>query len=237
MKSWVPFGAAIALAALVNPNGLQELYFPFMVSDSKVIGLIDEWRPTDIATFSQFSGTLFLLLFACLYRPVRVPPVRILLLIVLLQLAFAHMRHQAVFALVGSLVLAEPLARAYRPNASLPQDNRPGKRTVIALSALALLTVAVRLAIPLERSDSKAWPMTALSHVPEEVRHRPVFNQYSFGGELEMEKIPAFIDGRADMFGDRFVQDYFDIAARGDVENGRLPSASGTLAGPSSDRS
>ncbi|HEX8938063.1 MAG TPA: hypothetical protein VF776_07325, partial [Sphingomicrobium sp.] len=40
------------------------------------------------------------------------------------------------------------------------------------------------------------------------LRDQPVLNSYSFGGPLILHGIRPFIDGRTDVYGDRFVLDY-----------------------------
>ena len=39
-----------------------------------------------------------------------------------------------------------------------------------------------------------------------------MFNEYAFGGYLIFKGVKAYIDGRADMYGDAFVQQYLAIA-------------------------
>ena len=51
------------------------------------------------------------------------------------------------------------------------------------------------------------------------VRRQPVLNGYAFGGVLSLEGVKPYVDGRADLFGDAFLDSYSSIA-RG--ENGPL---------------
>ena len=46
----------------------------------------------------------------------------------------------------------------------------------------------------------------------------PVLNSYSWGGYLTFVGIPAFIDGRADIFGDPHVREYVDVTAPASLE-------------------
>ena len=48
------------------------------------------------------------------------------------------------------------------------------------------------------------------------MRRERVFNGYSFGGPLILEGIKPYIDGRADMYGDAFFLNWWDIA-QGDM--------------------
>ena len=77
-----------------------------------------------------------------------------------------------------------------------------------------------RLAIPLVRADNGNVPVTAVAHVPPQLLSQPVFNEYAFGGYLIFKGVKPYIDGRADMYGDAWVQQYLAIAggAQPDVD-------------------
>ena len=54
--------------------------------------------------------------------------------------------------------------------------------------------------------------------MPAELRTRPVLNEYGFGGLLIFDGIRPFIDGRADLYGDDFMDMYLAIVhAKGDM--------------------
>jgi hypothetical protein len=61
------------------------------------------------------------------------------------------------------------------------------------------------------RSDGPVTPASALGHVPRFVREMPVLNDYGFGGYLIWNGIKPFIDSRADLYGDIFLQNYATI--------------------------
>jgi hypothetical protein len=54
-------------------------------------------------------------------------------------------------------------------------------------------------------------PRRLIAAIPAELRDRPVLNDYSFGGPLILAGIRPFIDGRAEIYGDVFVGNYFRI--------------------------
>ena len=68
--------------------------------------------------------------------------------------------------------------------------------------------------------DNVAFPVTAIRHVPAQLRSQPVLNGYSFGGPLILAGIRPYIDGRADMYGDDFTLDLVDMM-RGDIDRFR----------------
>ena len=54
-------------------------------------------------------------------------------------------------------------------------------------------------------------PAAALAHVPRFVRETPVLNDYRFGGYLIWRGVRPFIDSRADLYGDAFLENYAAI--------------------------
>jgi hypothetical protein len=208
--TWGGFGLAATAAAAITPHGVEGLIFPFQLMSLETIGMIREWKSADFSRVRPFEVVLLGALFMLLWRGVRVPWVRLALLLILLHMALAHVRHGAVLAVVGALVLADPIGRAYPPR---PGDvASPSRRDVwlLSLVAAAIFAViaAVRLSAPVSPPDSPNTPATALAHVPAQLRARPAFNEYGFGGLLIYEGAEPFIDGRADMYGDAHLRRY-----------------------------
>lgn len=229
IRGWGLFGVVLLVAGLCNPAGFHAYEYPVYVSRLELLKYISEWRPASFGEISAFEIVLLSALFFLLSRPARVPVIRLLMLLGFLHLALEHIRQLAVLAVVAPILLAEPLGRAWsdgaqRPRPPLLSAVRVAQVALRPLLATALLLfagmTAARLAIPFDRPDSRGVPQTALRALPAELRNRPVFNEYSFGGLLVLEGIRPFIDGRSDMYGDAFTTDYFEIA-RGDIARWR----------------
>ncbi|MEO5772845.1 MAG: hypothetical protein ABIQ32_01825 [Sphingomicrobium sp.] len=201
---WGAFGAACAVAALLTPHGLQGYLYPLQVSGMKALPLIGEWRATNLRDGWPFVLFTFAVLLALVLRWRAVGAVRLLLLAFLAALAFAHARHQPLFAIVAVLIAARLPASGGKLS---PLPRNPA----LVLLAGALLVSMVRLAIPLQRGDSPTYPATALAKLPPELRTRPVLNDYSFGGPLILNDIAPYIDGRSDMYGDAFTIDHHSM--------------------------
>jgi hypothetical protein len=137
--------------------------------------------------------------------------------LLLFHMTLQHMRQEIILAVVGPLLLAEPLGRALAPEraAAAVAFAWPPLRRIVVPASLAVVPFVVlaawRLATPEARIDRDTVPVTALAHVPASVRATPVFNDYSFGGWLIFNRVRPFIDGRADMYGDDFVKLYLDV--------------------------
>ena len=221
---WGAFGLLSLLAGLATPGGLEGLLYPFYVSRLALLPLISEWHPANFGGVSGFEVVLLSTLFFLLYRPTRIPLVRLLLLLGVLHLALEHMRQQIVLMVVGALVLAEPIGRAWHADglpravffAAFWRDRRVLAPILAVGLAMFASVVGYRLLTPFERPDSYGVPIAAVDHVPQALRHQPVFNEYSFGGLLIFHSIRAYIDGRSDMYGDAFTQNYSKVV-NGDV--------------------
>ncbi|WP_426167473.1 hypothetical protein [Sandarakinorhabdus sp. DWP1-3-1] len=213
LAGWASFGIAATIAAMVTPNGLEGLLFPLQVSGMSTLHLIIEWRPTSLVRDLTFTIPLALTVGVLLWNRVRLSPVRTVLLLVLVWMAFAHVRHQAVLGIVGSLLLIRPIAA--RLGGAPPAATPAARPLSIAVLAGVVAVLAARLALPMPRTDSINNPAAAIAAVSPALRRAAVFNEYNFGGSLIFAGIRPFIDGRADMYGDDFVRD-FDRAANGD---------------------
>ena len=89
---------------------------------------------------------------------------------------------------------------------------RPAVGVILVLSLAASCPLLLR---PLERSDDPVTPLSALAAAARLGIEGPVFNSEGFGGYLTFRGIPTFIDGRAELYGNAFLDDYLR-AARGD---------------------
>ena len=204
---WGTFGLACLAASLLNPNTVTALLIPIGAFTSSNINLINEFKPTDMSFTPWFEYSLLFLFALCLLRGARVPPVRLIVVLLLLHLAFQHMRHQALFIIVAPLLLAPPLARAAPEKVDRSGPIPPRRLAVIgAIALLALL--AIRLANPLPAPNSERNPTKAIAAVPQELRGQRVLNSYSFGGPLILNGIRPYIDGRTDLYGEPFVLDF-----------------------------
>jgi hypothetical protein len=216
-KRWGAFLAGAGLMALITPNGIAGLIYPLHVMAMKNLQSIIEWQSADFQKISSLQMAIFFTLAVCLYRGVRIPAVRLGLLLLLLYMSLQHVRQEFVLAVIGPLLLAEPLSRALEPQraAVAPVTLFPSLREIaIPASAAGLVFIAVaavRLALPEVRTDRNTVPVSALKHVPPNLAAKPVFNDYSFGGWLIFNGVKPFMDGRSDMYGDDLLKLYLDV--------------------------
>lgn len=216
---WLLFGTACGIAALINPNGLAGAMIPLGAFTSSTISLIGEFRPTVVNAFPAFEAALLLFLAVSLWRGARLAPVRLLLALILLHLAFAHARHQALAGIVIVMVAAPALTRRWIAGEPPARPVWPELKRIAGgagpaaagLLVLAVLAIALRLAMPVQPRDSAVNPERALAALPPSLRTERVLNEYSIGGPLILRGIPVFMDGRTDVYGDEHFLHYREI--------------------------
>jgi hypothetical protein len=142
---------------------------------------------------------------------VKVPASRALIVLGLLHAALQHQRHQILFAVIAPLVLAEPLSLNLAKTSSRLGGRKLAAELSIGAITLVLGLTASRFLFPVARSDSPVAPIAALEHVPASLRAQPVLNEYGFGGYLIFNGVRPFIDSRAELYGDEFLQQYARI--------------------------
>ncbi|MEO6360677.1 MAG: hypothetical protein ABIO43_08900, partial [Sphingomicrobium sp.] len=220
---WSVFGLATTAAALFNPHGVSGLLLPLTVFSSKTVHIIREFNPTDFTTMPMFEVALMLLIGISLWRGVRLHPVRLILVLGMLHLALAHIRHQTLFMIIATMVAVPPMTTAWMEKREFKEEllknltGSPsrGRLAGWAVAAVIALTLCARFLWPVAPAESDVNATTAFAHIPTEFRNTPVLNEYSFGGPLILRGIKVFMDGRTDVYGDSHFLQYLAIS-RGD---------------------
>jgi hypothetical protein len=216
------FGLALA-ASMLTPAGWHGLWYTVQVMRMTVaLDVISEWLSPNFHQLQPLEIWLMLVLgIACSGR-MRLPWLRLLLLLGLLHLALKHGRNIAVLGLVSPFLMATPLARQWQATAGSAPDAEALDRVFRALAvrarpaasaAVAMLMAAVVAAsvasgkfVPL----SDRTPEAAVKAVQRTGIKGQVLNSYNFGGYLIYQGVPVFMDGRADMYGDALLKRYLD---------------------------
>jgi hypothetical protein len=212
IRDWGLFAAASVAAAALTPFGVDGLMFPVRLLGLARLGEIGEWRPENFAHPGPMELALLALVAFALLRPTRLPWLRVLLLVGLVHMALQHGRHQTLLAMLAPMLLAPAIRPALGEKA--PRTLTPASSAmVLAAAAVALVLAGARLALPIVRHDTATSPITALAAVPPALRGEPALNAYGFGGYLIGAGLRPFVDGRADLYGDAFLDLYGRIAA------------------------
>ncbi len=237
VQSWGLFILGAVAAAAITPMGIQTLLFPFRLMSMRNLYQILEWKPTDFSHLDGITVSILVALYLGLTGTLRLPKFRVLLMAGLVFSTMQHVRNVQLFGILVPLLIADPLGKALPPR-FLTKFMVPQWIPLGLAAAAAVVSLAFRIGLPLERSDEGAYASEALASVPADLRAKPVFNEYGFGGLLIFNGIKPFIDGRADLYGDEFLETYLSIVrSKGDLLNGVLCryGVEWTMFGPNTD--
>jgi hypothetical protein len=207
---WAAFGLAAVAAACCTPYGWNAiLASQKILALGSALPLIMEWRAADFNGVGPFEIVLLLGIGLALYRGVRLPPMRIVLLLGLLHMALAQGRAAEILALVAPMLLAEPLARQIEGAAAFASNSLAPPRGVL-FAGLAVTLVAGTFAygsVHRFAPNMRGAPVAAVTEL-KKLHLERVFNDYDFGGYLIASGVPTFIDGRTELFGEKFFVDH-----------------------------
>jgi len=225
--AWAKFGVAALLAACITPYGPESILVTSRIFGfGEALRLITEWRPPDFQKQPLQELVLLVALYLALSRGLKLPLVRLLIVLGLVHLFLQYARNAELMATLAPLAIAPLLARQFPAIAARPQASgrfdvfsRPsGPAGLAACLGVAGLLAGVliglgRVAPPLENS-----PTAAIAFARDAgLTTGRVFNHYGFGGYLISAGIATFIDGRGELYGGDFVKRHVEaVALRGE---------------------
>jgi hypothetical protein len=205
---WMAFAFAALIAACCTPYGWNSL-----LASQKILGLgealplIMEWRPANFSGLGAFEVCLLLGVGLALLRGVKLPPLRIVLLLGFLHMALSQERSIEILALLAPLVLASPLAKQIGGAEVL--NSTPAKRGVLFASVAFLLVAGTFVYGSMHHFEphTRGSPVAAVAEL-KKLNLERVFNDYDFGGYLIANGVAPFIDGRTELYGEKFFVDH-----------------------------
>ncbi len=226
---WAKFGIAAVLVACITPYGAESMLVTLRIFNlGDALSVISEWQSPNFQSMPQQELVLLIALYVCLSRGLKLPLVRLLIVLGLLHLFLKYVRNAELLAMLAPLIVAPVLARQWptlRPTAEpstglrqrLAALGRPAGRNAIALCLVLGAVYAggvIRFAGVRPMDDT--MPVAALDFIREANLQGNVLNHYGFGGFLINAGVKTFIDGRGELYGGDFIKRYVDIVnARG----------------------
>lgn len=213
---WMVFGFCAVAASLCTPYGWNTLLGAAKILNlGELLSLISEWRPADFSSFGSFEAALLALIGLPFYRRLVLSPPRILLLLGFVWMALTHVRSIEAFAFLVPLVLAKPLADSSKGTvrADPHRFDMPPAFSITALAAVTIVAATVAsTSIYMGHHrfvfTERQTPVAAVDLLKQRDAKR-IFNAYEFGGYLISRDVPVFVDGRAELYGEKFVLDFF----------------------------
>jgi hypothetical protein len=217
---------ACTAAVPLNPHGLRMFSYPLETLQSpSMAAFIQEWASPDFhkAMFLPLALFLFLLLAALALSPKRARLSEVFLVFVTGLAALRSARHIPIFALIAAPIFAQQVwelisARGWDIHLSAPEGSAP--RTAVLFALLLLLAPTV-LDVALIKHfvdnqpayEATNYPQAAVNFLDAEKLPGPIYNRYGWGGYLIRRlhgEYPVYIDGRADVYGDKFMYEAFN---------------------------
>jgi hypothetical protein len=214
----VTLGLAFA-AVLLNPNGARMFAYPFETLTSPTMQrYIQEWFSPD---FHQIEWLPFALLLAATLGAAlvaRAPvPLALALLVFLFGLAaLRSARNVPLFVVAAVPVLSAQLAALVPLRASTASTRRLMGLVNISLALVIAAAALVRIQGVLANqaaSERANYPASAVEWIQANRPPPNIYNTYAWGGYLIWKlhpEYPVFIDGRADVHGDLFIEQFLD---------------------------
>ncbi|MBI3536245.1 MAG: hypothetical protein HY070_01585 [Chloroflexi bacterium] len=207
----------------LNPNGAMMYTYPFDTLTSRAMQTyIQEWFSPDFH-LNEFQPFAFLLLatfasFALTRR--RVTPTDLFLLAGFAYAALRSARNIPLFAIIAAPILAANVWEwiTTRGWNKVFASRAETSRLLAAINWLILIlilgvSVARVFAVISNQTlvERAKFPAAAVDFIAQNKLSAPLYNAYGWGGYLIWRRYPdarVFIDGRADVYGDKFIEEF-----------------------------
>jgi hypothetical protein len=221
---WFLFGVAALVASCATPYGWRTLLGATNILNlGELLSVISEWMPANFASFSAFEAAVLGLIALGLARGLVLSLPRIFLILLLTWMALTHVRSIEAFAFLVPLVLAKPLGGTTVAAETPVRGESWPARYVTALGALMIVAAAWTSTAIYMNHHRFTFTMTQTPVAAVDLlvarKAKRIFNAYQFGGYLISRDIPVFVDGRAELYGEKFVMDFFKAVEAKKLDN------------------
>lgn len=214
------------IAVLFNPNGATMFVYPFETLTSRAMqAYIQEWFSPDFhrIEFQPFAWLWVGTLAAIALGGKRVSLTQTLLLAGFGYAALRSARNIPIFALIAAPILAEQLWHLVTARFNVSRTSWTRGISIVngLIFALALLAGGMRVASVISQQavvERARFPVAAVDFLQARDARGGIYNTYAWGGYLIWRGYPhwrVFIDGRADVYGDTFIEQVYLQVYRG----------------------
>ena len=217
--------ACLAVVPL-NPYGISMYRYPLETLHSRaMLAYIGEWLSPDFHQ-GRYAAVLLLMLATILLpaiSPRRLTARELLLLAITMYAGLRSVRHLPIFVLVAApLVSSMVQAKLQQVGGAGLFDRRvpitPAKfvlNTTLLAGFLAFALWRVNYVVRHQTDTEKSeFPVAAVDFLAQSRPAAPIMNHYNWGGYFIWKLYPeyrVYIDGRADVYGDSFLDDFASV--------------------------
>ncbi len=216
------------LVTLINPNGINLWKLPFYTVQVSFSN-INEWASPDFhrIDLQPMLWLIFLLIIGMGFAKKHLDWSGIIKFIGFAYMAFMSQRSIGPFLVIAVPVVSTYLEDLWNMSTSLFQGSKAGyqrqspgikSRTAAMINTIILaflVAIGVGRAFFLTRPAliHADFPYQAVTWMQENRPNGLMFNSYNWGGYLiwTLPEYPVFIDGRADLYGDGLLSDWWKV--------------------------
>jgi len=217
---------------LINPHTYKMLTYAITttLTSEAMQQSINEWQSPNfhIGYFWVFGSMLFATWLLIAYSPQKLTWTEALFLLGTGYASLQAIRNIPLFVIVAIPIMSRHLLAVFAGtpyydmlsgNGPTPYVSPTMKRLNWLVLALILVGAGAFMAEELSGVDEQLntfFPVAALDYLEEqELTEARIFNEYAWGGYMIWRNIPPFIDGRADLYGDDFLNLYMGAYRHG----------------------
>ncbi|HBG74562.1 MAG: hypothetical protein A2X25_11055 [Chloroflexi bacterium GWB2_49_20] len=219
--------AGISLfAVLINPNGLAIWRLPFYTIDIS-IRIIQEWLSPNFHNLEMqpFLWIVFLFIIGYSLSENKHSFVDLLKSLGFTYMAFIAQRNIPLSVIVLTPIIIDNFTEFYS-KLSIKNNNSRGVNPpssqkvrgagIINLTLITLLLIAASARVYLQTSKTlieRVYPVKAVQWIRANRPDGNMFNAYNWGGYLlfNLPDYPVFIDGRADLYGEDIIKEWWSV--------------------------
>ena len=216
-KDWLYFIILTIACTLITPHGIDTLLLPLQLTNQDFItSHVSEWISPNFQDLQFLEVWIIAIIGFSLTQKVKFPVLRVLFLIGLIHLSLKHGRYSPdLLSIQAPLLLASPLARHW--NINLKNQIKFSLKTLFPvhlLEKILLFTFTLTLlyyifSIKQQELDKSVEINKTLTVLNQSKTRGNVFNSYDIGGYLIYHGFNTFIDSRAELYKDKFIEKYF----------------------------
>lgn len=192
-------------ATNLNIHGYKMLLYPYQnMLDSTMLMSIQEWQPIDLNVISHYPYVLLtsFIFFILLFSKKKINFLDLILFLLSIFLGFKSIRFCSYTYIIMSFIIFNYIE---------PRKEDKGTRTLLVFCSIVFLAIFSLNYKKIIHNTNKEILSLEIIDVLKEEKPLRLFNAYNIGGELIYNNIPVFIDGRADLYSNDYLNDYLVI--------------------------
>lgn len=206
LKKYLLIGFLCIIATTLNPHGISMLIYPYQnIQNTFMQSIITEWNAPNINLFSHFPIFLLIIVIIIVFLTTKkkVKFVPFLITCIFLALTLKSIRFAPYLFLASGFALFP-----YLEEITLPTS------VYVFSCIVSLLLIGNSLYDNIDncykKVNTQLLSENIITYLKKEEPKR-LYNYYDYGGYLLYRDIPVFVDGRADIYSNHTLEDFYNL--------------------------